>query len=250
LPNTLEDAGWALVVLGAVLVLAAYIAALRRSKDLKVAVGAAAFLALAWFVAVADWLPPSWKSFWSDHSLTASVVSSALAVLAAWMFADVRQQRRRTASMYSNWRNWLGGQVLLVEDWITTVERDLAGRPAIEQRGLAASARAGLMVQQQWAASTFSVFLTREATDEERGMRNGLTAIRRHGAAAIRELASLEVRFSGPVDAQLWDERYRLRLWEPALVELENLKVDFTKHRDFVGESAFEIASASGGTSE
>lgn len=247
--NSLENAGWAFIALGAVLIPAAYVVALRLSRESKVAVGAAALFGLTWFIAIADWLPPTWKAFWSDHSLTAGVLCSALAVLAGWMFVDVREQRRRTASMYSNWHNWLDGQVSSVEDWITTIERRLVAQPAIAHQSLAANARAGLMVQQQWAASAFTVFLTREATQDERGLLNGLTAIRRHGSFAIRELASLEAQLTARRDASLASDDFS-RMWEPTLVALENLRTGLTTHRDFVRESAFTIMKITEGQSQ
>jgi hypothetical protein len=239
--------GWTIVALGPVLALLAYSVVRRQSRsgEPKLAQGAAAMAGLLWFLVTAEWLPPAWKSFWSDHSISAGVVSSALALAAGWIFIDVRQQHLRSASLYANWGNWLRGQERALAKAIRLVEADPGGMPAIAHLSVAAGIRAELMVQQQWAASTHTVFLVRPTSKEDQGLLNGLTLIRRHGGAAIRELTKLEV-FLAQLGAATLPIEESTPLWKPSQDALENLRAGVEAHESFVNHSRFAAAHASG----
>lgn len=243
------SAGWVLVAFGPILTAGVYGFVVRRnhSGSSRIALGAAALVGLLWFLSTADWLSPPWKAFWDDHGITAGVISSALAVAAGWTFVDVRQQHRRTASLYANWGNWLRGQAASVAELIKLIEAGPDGESAAGHCAHAAGARATLMVQQQWAASTYTVLLLRATTEEERGLMNGLTAIRRHGSFALRELAMLETLLMNLGMAPLSREESR-DLWEKSLVALMNLRNDLVTHEQFVKMSRFAADQSAGGS--
>jgi hypothetical protein len=111
---------------------------------------------------------------------------------------------------------------------------------------LAAGTRADLLVQQQWVASTYTVFLLR-ATEHEKGLMNGLSTIRRHGSATIRELTKLEMALQQMGVSPLPREVSQF-LWKESLLALTNLRNGLTNHEKYVTESRFEAMASAGGT--
>ena len=245
--NISNIAGWVLAALGPFL--AAIVFKFVRSRSqmdaAKAAPGAAALVLRIWFVSITDWLPRTLKTFSEDHGITTGVIASALAVVAGWIFVDVRQQRRRTVVLYKNWRDWLHGQTTAVDGLLDAVERSGNGKPAWAHAGVAAGARAQLMVQQQWIASTFTVFLMREPTEDEVGLTNGLTQIRRHGSKAIGSLANLETQLMamGSIPLSFEDSR---QLWKMSLNEITNLQHSLESHKNFVTGRTMAVAKSAG----
>lgn len=245
--DALAPLGWPLLISGVLAASAGFGVARRRRHEVKVSIGVAAVIAVIWFIAVADWLPPSWKAFWTDHSLTASSVVSGLGVFAAWIFVSERARKRRTAALYVNLRNWLSGESRLIAEWLTLVDQGPEGWPILRQRDIVADVGAGIAVQQQWVSSSFTVLLTRDASDEEDRLMRYFAVLRKHGAAASRNLARLQVYLSQWPSGSIPGDEIARGMWQAVSADLMNVQQDVRSFDEFLGRKAHEISTEFGG---
>jgi hypothetical protein len=237
--NIFDPTSLGLIALGVILSIGTYRVALWRSADNKLAAGFGGLAALVWFMLITDWLPPAWKTFWAGHSITAGGITGVLGIVVAWAFVDVRRERHRTNALYGNWSNWLQGQTRSVAELVDAIERLPDGTSAFDHLLRAATTRSALMVQQQWVASAYTVFVQRD-TEHENGLMNGLSDIRKHGGLAIQQLTALELTFQRLGDAPVPREVSEA-MWDQGLVALINLRDGLGRHEDFVTISRFEV---------
>lgn len=234
---------WSLVAVGPLVAAVAYLLlrGLGHGADQKVPAGIAAAVALLWFVGTADFLPPVWKSFWTSHSITASVISSALLVGVGWISIDIGHERRRTSALYANWANWLSGQDRVVGEAIRTIRGRCGPQLAPAHTSIAAGVRAGLAHEQVWAAGAHTVFLLRPLNHAEQSLADALIVMRRHAGAAITQLAALEALLSQFGQDEI-PESVASAQWAPILVELENLLTDIENQRRLVDGARITVA--------
>lgn len=237
--NIFDPTSVGLICLGVIVSIGTYRVALWRSADNKLAAGFGGLAALVWFMLITDWLPPAWKTFWAGHSITAGGITGVLGIVVAWAFVDVRKERNRTNALYGNWSDWLRGQTRSVSELVRDIEDVPDGTSAFGQLLLAASTRAALMVQQQWVASAYTVFVQRD-TEHENGLMNGLSDIRKHGALAIQQLTTLEMTLQRLGDAPLPREDSEA-LWNQCRIALMNLRDGLGSHESFVTASRIGV---------
>ena len=210
-----------------------------RPEDDRAVAGAVALAGLLWFVVIADWLPPVWKTFWNAHSITAGGVCTVLGIGVAWMFESARANRARADALYANWGDWLRGQHALVDELLEVIDVRPDGVPGHHQSEIASRARMELLVQQQWVASSYAVLL-QSTTEHERGLLTGLGNLRHHGSQAIRHLTVLLTRLQWLGEAALPAREFEW-LWKESRVALENLSHELRLHEQFVTQSRYDL---------
>jgi hypothetical protein len=216
-----ETTAWAWIVLLAGPVIGLIVFAIaRRRRNNKWAWGASAIVLLIWFVVTAEWLPPPWREFWSTHSIAAGLVASLLAVVAGWFFISDEIANRRTAALFTTWREWTTYQCRFVED-ILKIDRPTPDVAVLAQQVMAAGVSARLLIQQQWIAALFVISAVRS---DEHGAEliTRLAEIRDEGTFATRMFAQAESFLDSVDDEHLEPEAIKA-IWDPALGSLRQL---------------------------
>lgn len=233
--------GWFLVAAGPLVAVTAFLY-VRSRRNSKLAAGAAAVVALLWFVLTADWLPPAWSEFWRFHSISAGFITSVLGVVAGWFFIDDRLAMRRLATLYEAWRQWIDSQIAFIEAWGD--QPPPKTMHIMGQRTMVTNVMNMLMVQQQWTASMFMLTALR-TDDEDHQLMLAVELLRQKGSAALQRFGTLRTILDHSPEEYLPDDLID-DIWGPPLYHQQQLLESLKSVRQMVKSGQWDAMARSG----